>query len=137
MQALESIIKADNKEIQELANNLLALYCTKCEVLIGPTAIQNILEMLNNKDENSIMIAIKCLNGITKRHENNALLIKDNCIQRLIGLLSNTKQNVVVLCSDIIAKLMQSKERQEQFIQNDGVALTFPFIVMYYIRIGK
>ena len=138
MQALESIIKANNKEIRELANNLLILYCTKCEVLIGPTAVQSLLEMVNSKDENTIMIAIKCLNGITKQSENNALLIKNNCIQRLIGLLSSSKQNLVVLCSDVIAKLMQSKEGQEQFVQNNGVALVFPFVVILYLSyIGK
>eukprot|EP00826_Nyctotherus_ovalis_P036340 TRINITY_DN3212_c0_g2_i3.p1 TRINITY_DN3212_c0_g2~~TRINITY_DN3212_c0_g2_i3.p1 ORF type:complete len:117 (-),score=9.81 TRINITY_DN3212_c0_g2_i3:211-561(-) len=106
-------------------------YCTRCEVLIGPSSTQNLLDMMESKNENAVLVGIKCLNKLTKSSENNLLLIRSGCIDKLMNLLCSSKQNLIIFSSDVICKLMDYKEGQEQFIQNDGIPLIFPFIVHF------
>lgn len=129
MEAIETIVSADSKEVRELANDLLMLYCTRCEVLVGPSSIQNLLDMIESKDENAVLVGIKCLSKLTKSSENNLLLIRSGCIEKLVNLLRSSKPNLAILSSDVVCRLMDCKEGQEQFIQSDGIPLIFPFIV--------
>ena len=88
---------------------------------------------MSNGDENMLIKGIKCLNEITKTNENNEVLIKEGCLFKLMEVVNNSKLNLVALSLDIIAKLIQSNEGQEVFIQNNGIPLIFPLIVDFLI----
>jgi len=127
-------LQSDCSELKQDAVSLIIQYAKDFALKESATLTilsRHIFPLLNDKNDSVIISALDSLYEISKSQNVALSLIKNDGLTAIMNLLTSQNNTIIATASKAISILIQYEQGREIYVLNNGLILSFTFIVFF------